>query len=177
VPEPHAEQAGLDEPLPIGFGQTISQPFVVALMTEALELRETERVLEIGTGSGYQTAVLSRLAREVYSIEVVPELAARARELLLGRLALPNVHLRLGDGHRGWPDAAPFDAILLTAAPERIPEELVAQLADGGRLVAPVGPTHEDQELIRAVREGADVKVERLLGVRFVPMTRERPVH
>ena len=177
VPEEHIEHAGLDEPLPIGFEQTISQPFVVALMTEAMDLRGDERVLEIGTGSGYQTAVLARLVREVYSVEIVAELAAAARERPTDRLGLPNVHLRWGDGHRGWAEEAPFDGIILTAAPERIPDALIAQLGVGGRLVAPVGPRHEDQELIRVRRTEDDVEVERLLGVRFVPMTRERPVH
>lgn len=177
VPAEQVDLAGLDEALPIGFEQTISQPYVVALMTDALGLTGEERVLEIGTGSGYQTAVLARLARAVYSIEIVPELAVEARQRLVDRLGFTNVHLRWGDGHHGWADAAPFDGIILTAAPERIPEEMIAQLAVGGRLVAPVGPRHEDQELIRVRRTPDDVEVERLLGVRFVPMTRDRPFH
>jgi protein-L-isoaspartate(D-aspartate) O-methyltransferase len=177
VPEEQIELAGLDEPLPIGFEQTISQPFVVALMTEALDLSGEEKVLEIGTGSGYQTAVLAQLARAVYSIEIVAELAVAAQERLLDRLGFSNVQLKWGDGHLGWPEEAPFDGIILTAAPERIPDHLIGQLAVGGRLVAPVGPRHEDQELIRVRRTADDVEVERLLAVRFVPMTRDRPIH
>jgi protein-L-isoaspartate(D-aspartate) O-methyltransferase len=174
VPAEQVQHAGLDEPLPIGFEQTISQPYVVALMTDALGLTGNEKVLEIGTGSGYQTAVLALLAREVYSMEIVAELASDARARLIERLGHTNVHLRGGDGHHGWAEAAPFDGIILTAAPERIPEELIAQLAVGGVLVAPVGPRHEDQQLIRVRRTHDDVEVERLLGVRFVPMTRDR---
>lgn len=170
-----AHEAHWDTALPIGYAQTISQPYVVAFMTEALELKGSERVLEIGTGSGYQAAVLAAVCREVYSVEIVPELAVRARGVLKERLGLENVFLREGDGHRGWPEAAPFDAILLTAAPERLPESLLEQLADGGRLVAPVGPTHGDQDVIRVRKQGEDVQVERLLPVRFVPMT-SRPL-
>ena len=177
VPDDQSDLAGLDEPLPIGFEQTISQPFVVAVMTEALDLQGNERVLEIGTGSGYQTAVLARLVPAVYSIEIVAQLAASAQQRLIDRLKLSNVRLRWGDGHRGWSEEAPFDGIILTAAPERIPDQLIAQLSVGGRLVAPVGPRHEDQELIRVRRTADDVEVERLFGVRFVPMTRERPIH
>ena len=177
VPAEQMEHATRDEPLPIGFDQTISQPYVVALMTDALGLTGREKVLEIGTGSGYQTAVLAHLAREVYSIEIVPQLAMEARERLIDRLGYTNIHLRWGDGYHGWQEAAPFDGIILTAAPERVPEELIAQLAIGGLLVAPVGPNHDDQELIRVRRTRDDVEVERLLGVRFVPMTRDRPFH
>ena len=171
VPPSHAMEAHWDTALPIGHAQTISQPYVVAFMSEALELDGTERVLEIGTGSGYQAAVLAALCREVYSIEIVPELAARARSVLKDRLELENVRLREGDGHQGWPDAAPFDAILLTAAPERLPERLLEQVKDGGRLVAPIGPTYGDQDVVRIRKLGDDVQVERLLPVRFVPMT------
>ncbi|MBX5483620.1 MAG: protein-L-isoaspartate(D-aspartate) O-methyltransferase [Myxococcaceae bacterium] len=174
VPPEQAANADFDAALPIGHEQTISQPFVVALMTEALALRGDERVLEIGTGSGYQTAVLSALAREVYSIEIVPELHARARAVLVDELGLQNVHLRRGDGYAGWPEAAPFDAIILTAAPERIPTPLIEQLAIGGRMIAPVGAQDGEQELVlvRRIAED-DVVVEKILGVRFVPMTRE----
>ena len=175
VPFWQAHEAHWDTALPIGYSQTISQPYVVAFMSEALALKGTERVLEIGTGSGYQAAVLAALCQEVYSVEIVPELAARSRALLKEKLGLANVHLREGDGHRGWPEAAPFDAILLTAAPERLPESLLEQLADGGRLVAPVGPAHGDQDVIRVIKRGEDVEVERLLPVRFVPMT-SRPL-
>ena len=159
-----------DHPLPIGCSQTISQPFVVAFMTEALALRPSDRVLEIGTGSGYQTAVLAELAERVFTLEIVPELAERA-ELALRSLGYRNVVTRTGDGFGGWPEAAPFDAIVLTAAPGSLPAPLLEQLAVGGRLVAPVG-NDDHQELVRLVR-GADgsFREEELLPVRFVPMT------
>lgn len=173
VPEDQLENARYDLALPIGYRQTISQPFVVAYMTQALELRGTERVLEIGTGSGYQTAVLARLCREVYSIEIVPELAQSAHVRLIAELGLENVRLRRGDGRLGWSSAAPFDAVLVTAAAERIPEAWVEQLAVGGRLVTPVGPQDGDQELIRVRRTRGDVEVQKLLDVRFVPLTRD----
>jgi protein-L-isoaspartate(D-aspartate) O-methyltransferase len=172
VPERLRDSADDDRPLPIGFGQTISQPFVVAYMTEQLRLRGDERVLEVGTGSGYQTALLARLASEVFSIEVVPELAARAREVLLGDLGLANVSLRVGDGALGWPDAAPFDRILVTAASPEVPPALVAQLAPGGRMLLPVGP-ELDVQVLRIVErgnDGANVEAD-LLPVRFVPLT------
>jgi protein-L-isoaspartate(D-aspartate) O-methyltransferase len=171
VPPEITHEAEWDTALPIGHAQTISQPYVVAYMTQALQLEGNERVLEIGTGSGYQTAVLASLCREVYSIEIVAPLAERASALLLGELGLGNVRLRQGDGHRGWPEAVPFDAILLTAAPQRLPPSLLGQLAEGGRLVAPVGPTLGEQEVVRVRRTDGDVEVERLLPVRFVPMT------
>jgi len=160
VPSASADQAYGDFPLPIGQGQTISQPYIVAFMTEALGLHGGESVLEIGTGSGYQSAVLSHVAGKVHTIEIVPELAAEARE----RLAV-----RAGDGYLGWPEAAPFDAIMVTAAAPRIPEPLKEQLADGGRLVLPVGD--EYQELIVVTRRGASFDERRVLPVRFVPMT------
>jgi protein-L-isoaspartate(D-aspartate) O-methyltransferase len=166
-------EAGADAPLSIGHGQTISQPFVVALMTEALQLQGHERVLEIGTGSGYQTAVLSQLCREVYTVEIVPVLARSARRLLR-RLGFENVYFRLGDGSLGWPEQAPFDAVLAAAAPSEVPVPLVAQLARGGRMVIPVGPVGGLQELLRIRRSrhpGELPLVERLLPVRFVPMT------
>ena len=156
VPEASAGEAYGDFPLPIGHGQTISQPYIVAFMTEALGLRGGERVLEIGTGSGYQSAVLAKIAGTVYTIEIVPELAEEARE-------------RAGDGYLGWPEAAPFDAIIVTAAAPRIPEPLKHQLAEGGRLVVPVGD--EDQELIVVTRHGSAFDERRVLPVRFVPMT------
>jgi protein-L-isoaspartate(D-aspartate) O-methyltransferase len=176
VPEGLRSEAGLDTPLPIGHGQTISQPYIVALMTEALNPQPGERVLEIGTGSGYQTAVLSRLCGEVYTVEVLPALAEPARERLL-RLGLQNVRFRVDDGTAGWPEEAPFDAILGTAAPERLPPALYQQLRPGGRLVLPVGPTGGAQELIRVTRPlgGGTPQVEKLLGVRFVPMTSKPP--
>jgi protein-L-isoaspartate(D-aspartate) O-methyltransferase len=176
VPEDVRRAAGLDSPLPIGHGQTISQPYVVAVMTQALNLQPGERVLEIGTGSGYQTAVLAQLCGEVYSIEVLPALAEPARERLT-RLAFRNVHYRVGDGTAGWPEEAPFDAIIGTAAPERLPPALYQQLRPGGRLVLPVGPQREPQDLVRVTRplSGQAPQVEKLLGVRFVPMTSPPP--
>lgn len=173
VPERSRDDAAADAPLPIGHGQTISQPYVVALMTEALQLKGHERVLEIGTGSGYQTAVLALLCREVYTVEIVPELA-RASRRLLRRLGFENIFFRQGDGSLGWPEQAPFDAILAAAAPSEVPVPLVAQLARGGHMVLPVGPVGGSQQLLRiqrARRAGALPHVERLLPVRFVPMT------
>jgi protein-L-isoaspartate(D-aspartate) O-methyltransferase len=168
---PLSEQAAAYEnrPLPIGEGQTISQPLVVAAMTEALKLEGDERVLEVGTGSGYQAAVLAVLAAEVYTIEIVPSLAAEARERL-GRLGYVNVEVREGDGYLGWPERAPFDAILVTAAPDHVPEPLVEQLAVGGRLVLPVGPRHA-QELVLVTRDESGVRQVPFMDVRFVPMT------
>lgn len=173
VPEIVRSVATQDSPLPIGHGQTISQPYVVALMSQALELQGHERVLEIGTGSGYQTAVLALLCREVYSVEIVPSLARSARRLLLERLGLENVFLREGDGSQGWPEAAPFDAVIGTAAPESVPPKLLGQLKPGGRMVMPIGPEGGHQDLLRVTRVEAEgiPKVERLLPVRFVPMT------
>ncbi len=161
-----------DGPLPIGYGQTISQPYIVAYMTEALALEPGEKILEIGTGSGYQTAILAEMGALVYSIEIVEPLARRAAEALR-KEGYRDVRLRTGDGYLGWSEAAPFDAILLTAAPERVPQALFDQLAPGGRLLAPVGPITEAQEL-RLYRKGADARlvVERLLDVRFVPMVK-----
>ena len=172
VPAALRSEAEADKPLPIGCGQTISQPFIVAYMTEALQLAGGERVLEVGSGSGYQTALLALLAREVFSIEIVPELAARAAEVLLGPMHLQNVHLRVGDGRLGWPEEAPFDRILVTAAPASVPEALEAQLGPGGRMVIPVGPDPELQSL-RLFQRGDDgVSTTRdLLPVRFVPLT------
>jgi protein-L-isoaspartate(D-aspartate) O-methyltransferase len=175
VPEAARSMASEDSPLPIGYGQTISQPYVVAYMSEALGLQGHERVLEIGTGSGYQTAVLAQLCREVYTVEIVPSLAGPSRELL-ERLGFQNVHFRIGDGSRGWPEAAPFDAIIATAAPREVPTALLAQLERGGRLVIPVGPTEAAQELLRVTRArepGQLPQVDHLLPVRFVPMTGE----
>lgn len=166
------EHAYEDKPLPIGYDQTISQPYIVGYMSEALQLSRGEKVLEVGTGSGYQAAVLARMGMRVYSVEVVPELAERARETLesLGY----EVHVRAGDGYVGWPEEAPFDAIIVTAAPESLPDELLDQLAPGGRMVVPVGPQYAGQELRRYRKdESGQVSVETLLPVRFVPMVRE----
>ena len=170
VPADVEKLAYSDQPLPIGFDQTISQPYIVAFMSEALELSGKERVLEIGTGSGYQAAVLSRLARDVYTIEIVPELGERARKTLEEQ-GCTNVHVRAGDGYRGWPEAAPFDAIILTAAPDHVPQPLVDELAPGGRMVLPVGRI--DQELVLLVNEPGGLKRTTLLPVRFVPMMGE----
>jgi protein-L-isoaspartate(D-aspartate) O-methyltransferase len=172
VPDELQLQADDDRPLPIGHGQTISQPFVVAYMTERLRLAGNERVLEIGTGSGYQTAVLAHLAEEVFSVEIVPELAARARALLQDSLALQNVRLRTGDGSLGWPEEAPFDRVIVTAAAETVPPALVAQLAPGGRMILPVGADPWAQ-VLRVVDRAPDGALSEsdLLGVRFVPLT------
>jgi protein-L-isoaspartate(D-aspartate) O-methyltransferase len=174
VPEHIRLSATQDSPLPIGHGQTISQPYIVALMSQALQLQGYERVLEIGTGSGYQTAVLALLCREVYSVEIVPSLARSSRRLLR-RLGFENVYLRQGDGSLGWPEAAPFDAVIGTAAPESVPPKVLGQLKRGGRMVIPIGPQGGAQELLRIVRSrhGGIPRVERLLPVRFVPMTGE----
>jgi len=168
VPTPLAGEAYDDRALPIGHGQTISQPYVVAFMTEALGLRGGDTVLEVGTGSGYQAAVLAEIAAHVYTIEIVDPLAEEARERLV-RLGYRNVEVRAGDGYQGWPEKAPFDAVMVTAAAPRVPEPLKQQLKDGGRLVIPVGEA--DQELIVITRRGARYEEQRVLPVRFVPMT------
>jgi protein-L-isoaspartate(D-aspartate) O-methyltransferase len=172
LPERSLGDAVGDYPLPIGHGQTISQPYIVAYMSEALRIGPGSRVLEIGTGSGYQAAVLSRMGAEVFSLEIVPELYRRARATL-ERLGIASLHLRLGDGARGWPEEAPFSAIILTAAPKAIPEALLNQLADEGTLLAPLGEVELAQELVRVIRRGEGFETERLLPVRFVPMTGE----
>jgi protein-L-isoaspartate(D-aspartate) O-methyltransferase len=171
VPDAFRDHAYDDRPLPIGYEQTISQPYIVAFMTEALGLDGTERVLEVGTGSGYQAAILSEIAAQVHTIEIVPELADGAAALL-ERLGYRNVAVRAGDGYRGWPDAAPFDAIIVTAAPDHVPEPLVDQLAPGGRMIIPVGGTSQE---IRILTRRADGSLEerRSIPVRFVPMTGE----
>lgn len=158
-----------DHPVPIGQRQTISQPYMVAFMTQALELRGGERVLEIGTGSGYQTAVLAELCREVFSIERIPELAAAA-ESALAALGCQNVTLHVGDGSQGWSENAPFDAILVTAAAPSIPPSLSSQLADNGIMVIPVGDWRRSQEIMVARRNAGAVTVERSIGCRFVPL-------
>lgn len=167
VPEKYSKEAYADRPLPIGHDQTISQPYIVAYMTEALGLKGDERVLEIGTGSGYQAAVLSMLVREVYSIEIIEPLAEEAARRLK-ELGYENVEVRCGDGYLGWPDKAPFDAIIVTAAPPEIPQELVKQLKVGGRMVLPVGVGSQD--LIRVTKTQSGIRKENLLPVRFVPM-------
>ena len=172
VPREVSHLAYSNRPLPIGHGQTISQPFIVALMTHLLQVKASDRVLEIGTGSGYQAAVLSLLAREVYTIEIVPELG-RSAALNLSRHGYANVSSRIGDGYQGWAEHAPYDAVMVTAAPEHVPPALIAQLKPGGRLVIPVGEIQQDLLLLEKAADGT-VSSRRIVPVRFVPLTRER---
>ena len=169
VPPDVAAQAYADQPLPIGHGQTISQPYIVAYMSEALGVEPDAKVLEIGTGSGYQAAILGELAREVYTIEIVPELAERARATLQS-LGYSNVHVRHGDGYLGWPEQAPFDAIIVTAAPDHVPQPLVEQLKIGARLVIPVGDFDQQMRILTRTADG--IQETRTLPVRFVPLRR-----
>ena len=171
VPEPMRRYAYEDRPLPIGQGQTISQPYIVGYMTDVLRLEPEHRVLEIGTGSGYQAAVLAEIARQVYSIEIVPELAERARRTL-GEIGYRNIELRTGNGYLGWPDRAPFDRIIVTAAPPEIPKALVDQLAVGGIMVVPVGTSY--QEIVVITKSAQGVTEQRTIAVQFVPMV-QRP--
>lgn len=159
-----------DRPLPIGRGQTISQPYVVAFMTEALDPQPGDRVLEIGTGSGYQAAVLAELVKEVWTIEIVEPLG-RTAEKALAAQGYDNVHVRVGDGYLGWPEQAPFDAIIVTCAPDHVPPALIEQLRDGGRMMIPVGREDGPQELILMRKRGDVIERESVLPVRFVPMT------
>jgi len=170
IPDRLRSQAYEDHPVPIGYGQTISQPYIVGLMTELLEPRQGLKVLEIGTGSGYQAAVLSPLVKHVYSLEIVPELA-RSASALLAKLGYKNVTVRWGDGYLGWPEEAPFDRIIITAAPPDLPKALLDQLKPGGKLVAPVGSSLFGQELV-VVEKTADGKLRKrnMGGVIFVPM-------
>ena len=160
-----------DRPLPIGYGQTISQPFIVAFMTQELKPKPTDRILEVGTGSGYQAAVLAELVAEVYTIEIVKPLAESA-EVRLRELGYKNVHVKAGDGYKGWREHAPFDAIIVTAAPDHVPEPLVEQLREGGRMIIPVGKTFA-QELYLLEKRGGVVKQTAVIPVKFVPLTRE----
>jgi protein-L-isoaspartate(D-aspartate) O-methyltransferase len=171
VPPSARAEAYADRPLPIGDGQTISQPYIVAFMTELLGLGPEDTVLEIGTGSGYQAAVLGRLAREVYSIEIVPRLAQEAAARLQS-MGFANVTVKAGDGYQGWPEHAPFDRIIVTAAPPEIPPALVAQLKRGGRMVLPVGRTSETQQLmvLEKSRTSDEIVGRNVIPVRFVPM-------
>ncbi len=177
VPDAVAGRAYADRPLPIGSGQTISQPFIVAFMTQAAKIKPGDRCLEIGTGSGYQAAVLAEVCKRTYSIEYLPKVARQgAKNLRALGYGAERVALRTGDGYQGWPEAAPFDAILVTAAPKTVPEPLLAQLKVGGHLVIPVGPRSAAQELLRITRTGKgaeDLREERLMGVRFVPFLGE----
>jgi protein-L-isoaspartate(D-aspartate) O-methyltransferase len=163
-----------DRPLPIGLGQTISQPYIVALMTDLLNAKATAKILEIGTGSGYQSAVLAQLVQSVYTVEIVSELGQRA-EATLRELGYANIRTRIGDGYRGWPEQAPFDGILVTAAAPEVPAALVQQLAPGGRLIIPVGGEADIQELLSIeMRPDGSASTQRTIPVRFVPLTRER---
>jgi protein-L-isoaspartate(D-aspartate) O-methyltransferase len=168
VSEKYLDSAYSDQPLPIGEGQTISQPYIVGLMTELLELKGNERVLEIGTGSGYQAAILAELAKEVYTIEIIESLASTAKKRL-SELGYQNVMLKAGDGYSGWPEAAPFDAIIVTAAPDHIPKPLIEQLKEGGRMVVPVGTY--TQELRKIVKKSGKIETIDVIPVLFVPMT------
>jgi protein-L-isoaspartate(D-aspartate) O-methyltransferase len=170
VPKDLQTSAYSDQPLPIGEGQTISQPYIVALMTELLELKGEEKVLEVGTGSGYQAAVLAELAKEVYSVEIVEKLASSAEKLLL-ELGYKNIMVKAGDGYLGWPQAAPFDAIIVTCAPDHIPKPLLDQLKEGGRMVVPVGAY--TQELKKVVKRSGKIEMADVIPVIFVPMTGE----
>jgi len=173
VPPSQADSAYENRPLPIGHGQTISQPYIVALMTDLLEVRPGDVVLEVGTGSGYQAAVLAELAERVYTIEIVEPLAREARARL-ERLGVRNVVTRVGDGYAGWPERAPFDGIMVTAAPDHVPPALIEQLKPGGRLVIPVGETGTGQSLMIIEKAGdGSVTTRNVLPVRFVPLTRE----
>jgi protein-L-isoaspartate(D-aspartate) O-methyltransferase len=171
VPEEVRGQAYDDHPLPIGAGQTISQPYIVGLMTQLLGVKPGDRILEIGTGSGYQAAVLARVASEVYTIEIVRPLGEQAGRTL-SRLGYSNVHTRIGDGYQGWPEAAPFDGIVVTAAPSEVPQPLLDQLAVGGNLVVPVGDSWQDLKVYTKQKDGS-FHQRKVLPVRFVPMTGE----
>jgi len=173
VPADLQPQAYADHPLPIGHGQTISQPYIVACMTEQIAPTRTTRVLEIGTGSGYQAAVLAEICAEVYTIEIIPALADQAAAVLHS-LGYKNIKTRTGDGWKGWPEAAPFDAIIVTAAAETIPPPLLAQLKDGGRMIIPVGPKAGAQDLMLVTKRAGKTTQRPLIPVRFVPFVRER---
>jgi protein-L-isoaspartate(D-aspartate) O-methyltransferase len=172
VPEKFRPSSYDDGPLPIGYDQTISQPYVVALMTEQLRPQSGHQILEVGTGSGYQAAVLAGIVAEVYSIEIVKPLA-RSAETILQQLGYKNVHIKTGDGYKGWPERAPFDGIIVTCAPDHVPQPLVDQLKEGGRMVIPVGPPLA-QELYVVQKTNGQLRQSALLDVRFVPMTRAK---
>lgn len=171
VPWRQRHAAYRNRPLPIGAAQTISQPYIVALMTDLLQLQPGAKVLEIGTGCGYQSAVLAELAGEVFTVEIIDSLGREAAATL-ARLGYANVHTRIGDGYRGWPEAAPFDAIIVTAAPDHIPPALIEQLKPGGRMVIPVGTLSQELMVVRKGPDGSTLN-EQIVPVRFVPMTRE----
>lgn len=169
VPEYLRAASYADQPLPIGYDQTISQPFIVAFMTEQLRPQKTDRILEIGTGSGYQAAILAELVAEVYSIEIIEPLA-RTAEATLQRLGYKNVHVKVGDGYKGWPEHAPFDAVIVTCAPDHVPQALIDQLKEGGRMIIPVGGPG-DQELYLLEKQHGQLHRRAVSPVRFVPMT------
>lgn len=171
VPESYQAMAYADFPLSIGEGQTISQPYIVAFMTENLRLTDDDRVLEIGTGSGYQAAVLAEIAGEVHTIEIIPSLGRRA-QALLKELGYDNIFVKIGDGYKGWPEKAPYDAVIVTCAPENIPGALIDQLKEGGRIIIPVGKTGSVQELVRGVKVKGKLETQDVLPVRFVPMVK-----
>ncbi|MDQ3115083.1 MAG: protein-L-isoaspartate(D-aspartate) O-methyltransferase [Verrucomicrobiota bacterium] len=171
VPEKMRARSYTDRPLPIGYDQTISQPFIVAFMTDKLELKPTDRVLEIGTGSGYQAAILAELAAEVYSIEIIAPLGKSAEETLK-RLGYKNVHVKVGDGYKGWAEHAPYDAVIVTCAPNHVPQPLAEQVKDGGRIIIPVGEAGA-QELYLLEKKDGKLRQRAVLPVRFVPMTGE----
>jgi len=172
VPVENRSMAYLDRPLPIGEGQTISQPSLVAFMTETLNLKRDDKVLEIGTGSGYQAAILGELVDSVFTIEIIETLGIRAKKLL-DDLGYKNIFVKIGDGHQGWQEHAPFDAIIVTCAPSEIPKPLKKQLAEGGRMIIPVGPEYTVQELVLLVKKNGKVNQQEILPVRFVPMLKE----
>lgn len=174
VPSKYRHSAYGDHPLPIGEGQTISQPYIVALMTDLLHIKPNSRILEIGTGSGYQAAVLAELGCDVFSVEIIRSLGNKAKETL-ENLGYQNVQIRIGDGYQGWAEKAPFDAVIVTCAPEKIPEALIAQLKEGGRMVIPVGETGRIQQLVLAVKKENHLVSRPVLPVRFVPMVKETP--
>lgn len=169
VPDKSKQRAYVDSPLPIGYGQTISQPYIVAFMSEAAMLDKNSKVLEIGTGSGYQSAILAELAKDVFTIEVIEPLGELARETFK-KLKYNNIHVRIGSGYEGWPEESPFDAIIVTAAPKDIPAKLTKQLKLGGRMIIPVG--EYSQELLRITRTKDGLETEKLMPVRFVPMVK-----
>jgi len=172
VPEEYRHLAYTDGPLPIGYDQTISQPYIVAYMTEVLDLKENEKVLEIGTGSGYQAAILAEICKEVYTIEIIEDLANSAKKTLK-ELGYNNIYIKIGDGYKGWPEKAPFDAIIVTCSPTNIPKPLIEQLAENGRMIIPVGEWYNQQLVLLRKKNGKMIK-ENLIPVRFVPMVNER---
>jgi len=171
VPKAYQREAYGDYPLSIGSGQTISQPYIVAFMTEALELKKSDRVLEIGTGSGYQAAILAEICDSVYTIEIIGSLGEKAKQVL-SKLGYKNIFVRIADGYKGWPEAAPFDAIIVTCSPSAIPEPLEEQLAEGGRMIIPVGRQFS-QSLVLLTKQDGRLKKSHVLPVRFVPMVDE----